>query len=112
MPKLKERKKHWTFTDAQLVKASEALSTANTVRESLKANSIWKRFYFIQKPKYEAKVAEVIAEATKYGVTAGYSNVSNTLFVSGDDAKVKSFIRVINLRGRDAYFFNIAQSNA
>ena len=110
MSKVKTRKKHWTFTDEQLIKASEALSTANTVGESLKANTRWKRFYFIQKPIYEAKVAEVVAEAVKYGVEAKYTNTDNTLKISGDDAKVKSFIRIINLRGRDAYFFNIAQS--
>lgn len=48
--------------------------------------------------------------ANAYGVTANYSGGTNTMFVSGDDKKVKSFIRVCNLKGKKAYPFSLAQS--
>lgn len=48
--------------------------------------------------------------ATAYGVTAGYSGKNKTMFVSGEDAKVKSFIRVRNLLGKANNPFIIKQS--
>lgn len=51
-----------------------------------------------------------IENANAYGVKATYSGGTQTMFVSGEDAKVKSFIRVCNLKGKKAYGFNFAQS--
>jgi hypothetical protein len=50
------------------------------------------------------------AAAIKYGVKAGYSGKDNTMYVTGEDAKVKSFIRVRNLMGKSAYSYAIKQS--
>lgn len=50
-----------------------------------------------------------ISNATAYGVTASYSGGTNTMFISGEDSRVKSFIRVCNLKGKKAYTFNFAQ---
>ena len=50
------------------------------------------------------------SNATNYGVIANYSGGTNTMFVKGEDAKVKSFIRVCNLKGKKTYPFDIAQS--
>ena len=52
----------------------------------------------------------LIQSATNYGVRASYSGSTNTMFVKGDDTKVKSFIRVINLKGKDARKFKLAQA--
>lgn len=49
-----------------------------------------------------------INQATAYGVNAVYSGATNTMFVKGADLKVKSFIRVCNLKGKKA--FKLAQS--
>jgi hypothetical protein len=48
--------------------------------------------------------------ATAYGVTAAYSGKNNTMFVSGEDARVKSFIRIRNLLGKAKNPFYIKQS--
>ena len=50
-----------------------------------------------------------INNANAYGVTAAYSGGTNTMFIGGEDAKVKSFIRVCNLKGKKAYTFGFAQ---
>ena len=51
-----------------------------------------------------------IENANAYGVKATHSGGTQTMFVSGEDTKVKSFIRVCNLKGKKAYGFNFAQS--
>jgi hypothetical protein len=51
-----------------------------------------------------------IQDAKNYGVGATYSGTTNTMFVKGDDAKVKSFIRVVNLKGKEARKFKLAQA--
>ena len=51
-----------------------------------------------------------IKDATNYGVIANYSGSTNTMFIKGEDAKVKSFIRVVNLKGKNARTFNLAQA--
>ena len=49
--------------------------------------------------------------ATSYGVKANYCCSKNTMFVSGeDDKRVKSFIRVRNLMGKNQHTFSIKQS--
>lgn len=48
--------------------------------------------------------------ASAYGVQANYSGASNTMFINGDDKKVKSFIRVCCLKGKGAFSFKIAQA--
>lgn len=53
--------------------------------------------------------AVFVGTAQAYGVSANYSGTNNTMFVKGDDHKVKSFIRVCNLKGKKAYRFEIAQ---
>lgn len=50
-----------------------------------------------------------INQAEAYGVKAVYSGATKTMFVVGEDSKVKSFIRVINLKGKNAKAFNLAQ---
>jgi hypothetical protein len=49
-------------------------------------------------------------DASNYGVTASYSVTTNTMFVKGEDTKVKSFIRVVNLKGKEARKFKLAQA--
>lgn len=51
-----------------------------------------------------------ISQANTYGVIAGYSGSTNTMFVKGDNTKVKSFIRVCNLKGKGAYSFAVKQA--
>ncbi len=51
-----------------------------------------------------------IQDAKNYGVGASYSGETNTMFVKGEDAKVKSFIRVVNLKGKEARKFKLAQA--
>ena len=51
-----------------------------------------------------------ISNANAYGVSAVYSGVNNTMFIKGDDQRVKSFIRVCNLKGKKTYAFNFAQA--
>ena len=51
-------------------------------------------------------------EAQKNGVTAGYSGQTGTMYVKGEDSKVKSFIRKCNLKGKGYFPFKIAQSHA
>lgn len=46
-------------------------------------------------------------EAQAYGVKAGYSGRENKMFISGDPAKVKAFIRIVCLRGKGAYPFSV-----
>jgi len=53
--------------------------------------------------------ATFIGNANAYGVKANYSGATTTMFVTGEDHKVKSFIRVCNLKGKKAYRFEIAQ---
>ena len=53
---------------------------------------------------------EFITKATNYGVAATYAGKTGTMFVNGEDKKVKSFIRVCNLKGKGAYPFAIAQA--
>lgn len=55
-----------------------------------------------------AKITFQSSAATK-GVTAGYSGKTNTMFIKGVDEKVKSFIRICNLKGKTAFPFKIAQ---
>lgn len=50
-----------------------------------------------------------ISNAVAYGVKANYSGKANTMHITGDDQKVKSFIRVCNLKGKKTYTFDIAQ---
>jgi len=50
-----------------------------------------------------------IQQAVAYGVSANYSGGTQTMFITGEDEKVKSFIRVINLKGKDAKRFKLAQ---
>jgi len=50
-----------------------------------------------------------IEKATNYGVAATYSGSTGTMYVSGKDHTVKSFIRVCNLKGKSTYNFGIAQ---
>jgi hypothetical protein len=49
------------------------------------------------------------ATAAANGVTAGYSGNTGTMYVKGDDKKVKSFIRVVNLKGKGHYPFPVKQ---
>jgi len=51
------------------------------------------------------------ASAQAYGVNASYSGGTNTMYIKGTDERVKSFIRVCNLKGKKAYPFSFAQSN-
>lgn len=55
------------------------------------------------------KKSAFIAAAQAYGVEARYSGTNSTMFVIGNDQKVKSFIRVCNLKGKKTYSFEIAQ---
>ena len=48
--------------------------------------------------------------ATAYGVNANYSGKDNAMYISGDDSRVKSFIRVRNLLGKNAHDWAIKQS--
>jgi hypothetical protein len=52
---------------------------------------------------------DFISKANAYGVTATYSGSTKTMFIGGEDTKVKSFIRVCNLKGKKAYAFDFAQ---
>jgi len=51
-----------------------------------------------------------VKDANNYGVNVSYSGATNTMFVKGEDAKVKSFIRVVNLKGKEARKFKLAQA--
>ena len=51
------------------------------------------------------------SQANSYGVKANYSGGTNTMFVKGEETKVKSFIRVCNLKGKGAYPFSVKQGN-
>lgn len=51
-----------------------------------------------------------LQNASNYGVTASYSGATNTMFVKGENTKVKSFIRVVNLKGKEARSFKLAQA--
>ena len=42
----------------------------------------------------------IIDSAAKHGVTALYSGTDKTFYISGEDKKVKSFIRIRNLMGK------------
>lgn len=48
--------------------------------------------------------------AAAKGLTAAYSGNTGTMYVKGDDEKVKSFIRVVNLKGKGFYPFPVKQS--
>lgn len=48
--------------------------------------------------------------AAQHGLVAAYSGNTGTMFVKGDDKKVKSFIRVVNLKGKGHYPFSVKQS--
>lgn len=52
-----------------------------------------------------------ISQAQTSGLNVSYSGGTNTMFVKGEDAKVKSFIRVCNLKGKGAYPFSVKQGN-
>jgi hypothetical protein len=54
---------------------------------------------------------QISQQATKYGVKATYSGSKQTLFIKGDDTQVKSFIRVINLKGKGDRKFSLAQQH-
>ena len=41
--------------------------------------------------------------AASNGVTAAYSGKDKTMYVKGEDKKVKSFIRVVNLKGKGSF---------
>ena len=47
--------------------------------------------------------------AAKNNLNVSYSGGNNTMFVKGNDEKVKSFIRVCNLKGSSYYPFKIAK---
>ena len=47
--------------------------------------------------------------AAQNGVSASYSGSTGTMFVKGDDKKVKSFIRIVNLKGKGHYPFAVKQ---
>ncbi len=47
--------------------------------------------------------------ANKNGVNASYSGKTKTMFVKGDDSKAKSFIRIVNLKGKGHYPFAVKQ---
>lgn len=51
------------------------------------------------------------AAAQQYGVNAGYSGNQKKMLVSGEDARVKSFIRVQCLKGKNFYPFAFGQGN-
>jgi len=51
-----------------------------------------------------------ISQASSYGVNAIYSGGTQTMFIKGEDTKVKSFIRVCNLKGKKAYPFAVKQA--
>lgn len=51
-----------------------------------------------------------ISIASSYGVNAHYSGKDNAMYISGEDSRVKSFIRVRNLLGKAAHDFAIKQS--
>lgn len=53
---------------------------------------------------------EFFGIAAAYGVKANYSGKDNAMYISGEDAKVKSFIRVRNLLGKNQHLFKICQS--
>jgi hypothetical protein len=55
---------------------------------------------------------EFIGIASAYGVNAKYSGKDNAMYISGEDAKVKSFIRVRNLLGKTQHLFAIKRSKA
>jgi len=51
-----------------------------------------------------------IQQAVAYGVSANYSGGTQTMFITGEDEKVKSFIRVVNLKGKKAIPYSVKQS--
>ena len=53
--------------------------------------------------------ATFIETAKNYGVNAKYSGQNKAMFITGEDTKVKSFIRICNLKGKGAYYFAVAQ---
>lgn len=55
---------------------------------------------------------DFVGIAANYGVKATYSGKDNAMYISGEDSKVKSFIRVRNLLGKNQHIFAIKQSKA
>ncbi|GIV43942.1 MAG: hypothetical protein KatS3mg035_1065 [Bacteroidia bacterium] len=53
--------------------------------------------------------SEFAKNASNYGVSTHYSGSEKTMYISGDDKKVKSFIRVCCLKGKGAFRFSIKQ---
>lgn len=49
------------------------------------------------------------AQAQKEGVTASYSGNTQTVYIKGEDSKVKRFIRLCCLKGTSFYPFKFAQ---
>jgi hypothetical protein len=52
---------------------------------------------------------EFTSTVAKNNLNVSYSGGSKTMFVKGNDEKVKSFIRVCNLKGSSYYPFKIAK---
>lgn len=52
---------------------------------------------------------EIQQAAIAKGVSASYSGKEKTMFINGDDSKVKSFIRNCNLKGKAYWNFLIKQ---
>lgn len=50
-------------------------------------------------------------EARNYGVKAGYSGTERKMIVSGEDKKVKSFIRLQCLKGKGHWPFQFGQAS-
>jgi hypothetical protein len=48
--------------------------------------------------------------AATNGVTASYSGSDKKMFISGEDAAVKKFIRLQCLKGKEAFPFSIGQA--
>ena len=55
--------------------------------------------------------SDVILQAKKYGVKAGYSGGAKAFYISGDDTLVKSFIRVMNLKGKKVVPYALKQAS-
>ncbi len=52
------------------------------------------------------KKQEFIEKAKAQGLEAHYSGKDNKMFVSGEDTKVKYFIRLCCLKGKKSYTFS------
>ena len=70
--------------------------------------ALW--FIFIHYKTINMTKELFIENAKKSNVSVTYSGKEKTMFVSGDEKRVKSFIRSRNLMGKAAHSFAIKQS--